>query len=211
VPDAAALRRRQLTHDIRHELGTIMMLASLLSCSPDVGEKSRDRARQIQGEARWLDQLHSAYEELHGPEGPGWPADPLPSRLDLVTGEVVAAAGMSTRTNITFTARETWAHADRLAYWRALRNIIGNAVQAAGPAGTVHVTVAPNNGWAVAQVDDDGPGFVDMTPGAGSLGLGIVQELVVDWGGELEIQRGVLGGSCVRLLLPSAGEPGTAP
>ncbi len=211
--DSARLRRRQLSHDIRHELGTITMLASLLSCAPDVGQESRDRARQILGETRWLDQLQGAYEDLHEQDGTSPPALPVPIQLDVVTGEVVAAIGMSTRTRITFAATETWAHADRLAYWRALRNIIGNAVRAAGPDGTVDVGVSSEDGWAVARVDDNGPGFGEIAPGLGSLGLGIVQDMVVDWGGELEIRRGVLGGCCVRLRYPAATphDPESAP
>src|SRR5690348_10033653 len=38
--EALRLRRRQLSHDIRHELGTITMLASLLSSAPDIGQES---------------------------------------------------------------------------------------------------------------------------------------------------------------------------
>ncbi|OLE21848.1 MAG: hypothetical protein AUG44_26380 [Actinobacteria bacterium 13_1_20CM_3_71_11] len=82
--------------------------------------------------------------------------------------------------------------------------MIGNAVRAAGPQGTVDVRVSAETGWAVAQVDDDGPGFGEIPPGFGSLGLGIVQDMVAGWGGELEIRRGVLGGCCVRLRQPVA-------
>jgi len=211
--DDLGLRRRQLSHDIRHELGTITMLASLLSCAPDVGQESLDRARQILGETRWLDQLHAAYEELQEQDGTGAPAGPVSLRLDVVTGEVVAAIRMSTRTRIDFTATETWAHADRLAYWRALRNILGNAVRAAGPDGTVEVAVSAQDDWAVARIDDDGPGFGEIAPGLGSLGLGIVQDMVGEWGGELEIRRGVRGGCCVRLRYPIATphDPDRAP
>ena len=55
--DYVWLRRRQLSHDIRHELGTIMMLASLLSCAEDVGPESRDRARHILGRVREVTHL----------------------------------------------------------------------------------------------------------------------------------------------------------
>lgn len=200
--DYVWLRRRQLSHDIRHELGTIMMLASLLSCAEDVGPDSRDRARQILGETRWLEQLQGAYEELQ--DRGGMAGRPAAIRLDVLTGEVIAAMKLSTSTRITFAATETWAYAEPLGYWRALRNVIGNAVRAAGPQGTVDVRVSAETGWAVAQVDDDGPGFGEIPPGFGSLGLGIVQDMVAGWGGELEIRRGVLGGCCVRLRQPVA-------
>jgi signal transduction histidine kinase len=204
------LRRRQISHDIRHELGTIMLLASLLSGAPDVGPESRDRARQLLGEARWLDELQRAYEEAL-PDAPAGSALLAPIRVDTVATEVVEAIRLSTLTRIQSTATETWAHADRLAYWRALRNVVGNAVRAAGPGGHVDVRVLAEDGWAVVQIDDDGPGFGSIAPGIGSLGLGIVQDMVAAWGGQLEIRRGVLGGCCVRLLLsssvPRLGEP----
>jgi signal transduction histidine kinase len=205
--DPDLLRRRQLSHDIHHELGTIMMLAYLISDASDVGDESKDRARQILGETRWLEQLQRAYEEtVLDVRGAGQPTPPAPIRLDVLAGEVVAAMKLSTLTRVTFAAVETWAHADRLAFWRALRNVVGNAVRAAGGSGQVDVRVTAEDGWALAQVDDDGPGFGAVPPGPGSLGLGIVQDMVAAWGGELEIRRGVLGGCCVRLrlLLPAA-------
>jgi signal transduction histidine kinase len=202
------VRRRQISHDIRHELGTIMLLASLLSSAADVGRDSRLRARQLLGEARWLDRLHRAFEDsVTGEPGADPPTQPSPAdpvRVDAVAREVVAAVTLSSPVRISFTGIETWARVDRLAYWRALRNLVGNAVRAAGPGGHVDVRVQGVDGWAVAQVDDDGPGFGAAPPGMASLGLGIVLESVVSWGGDLEIRRSAPGGCRVRLLLPAA-------
>src|SRR3954468_14644006 len=39
-----------IRHDIRHELATIMLLASLLESAGDIGAESRRRARQLLGE-----------------------------------------------------------------------------------------------------------------------------------------------------------------
>ena len=52
--------------------------------------------------------------------------------------------------------------------------------------------------------DAAGHFWAALTMGNYSLGLGIVQDLAAAWGGELEIRRGVLGGCCVQLRLPSA-------
>ncbi|HEU4421104.1 MAG TPA: hypothetical protein VFR67_01030, partial [Pilimelia sp.] len=41
--------RRQISHDIYHELSTIMLLASLLGSAPELDPGSRERARQILG------------------------------------------------------------------------------------------------------------------------------------------------------------------
>jgi signal transduction histidine kinase len=198
-------KRRQLSHDIRHELGTIMMLASLLIAAPEAAPQTRRRAEQILGETRWLEQLHRAYEEAAvGIEPTGWIGPLEAVRLDLLATEVATPLKLSTMTRITWTLSPTAAYIEPLSYWRALRNVLGNAVRAAGADGHVHLDVANQDGWAVVQIEDDGPGFGAGSPGIASLGLGIVQELVAGWGGHLEIRTGRLGGACVRMRLPVA-------
>lgn len=208
--ESARAERRQISHDIKHELATIMVLASLLATAPDVGEESRRRARLILGETRWLDQLHIAYEETVDRHRQ-WSEPPAPIRLDLLAEEVVAAMRSSTLTTIRLSVTNIYAHANRLTFWRSLRNVIDNAVRAAGPQGHVDVMISAEDGWAIAQVDDDGPGFdaaaVGKTSGRSArppLGLAIVQEMVAASGGVLEISTGHLGGSCVRMQVPAA-------
>jgi signal transduction histidine kinase len=191
--------RRKIEHDIHHELGTVKLLASLLTSADDVGLESRERARQILGEIRWLHELIVALDH-HLPGGELGPAVRHPIRLDTFAEEVVAAVRLSTFTEILLDMQEAWARVDRLDCWRALRNVLGNAVRAAGPHGRVRVRVSTIDGWVVVQVDDDGPGFGAGSPG---LGLGIVQDLVSATGGKLDIHPGAMGGCCVHLRLPS--------
>ncbi|HXA62008.1 MAG TPA: hypothetical protein VNW94_22900, partial [Streptosporangiaceae bacterium] len=54
APGDPSLWRKRLRHDIRHELGTIIMLASAVAVSGDVGPGSRERIEQLLGETRWL-------------------------------------------------------------------------------------------------------------------------------------------------------------
>ncbi|GAA2083989.1 helix-turn-helix transcriptional regulator [Actinomadura alba] len=63
VAGDAVLWRRRLRHDIHHELGTIIMLASAVMVSDDVGPRSRERVEQLLGEARWLDHLLRQLDE----------------------------------------------------------------------------------------------------------------------------------------------------
>ncbi len=207
-PSQQTWLRRQLRHDIRHELATIMLLASLLESAPDVGPDSQQRARQILGETRWLDQLQQAYDETFSGRAEVSVLAPELIRLDLFAAEVVGAIRLSTSTRIGLTADETWAHADRLAFWRALRNMVGNAVRAAGPEGHVEVRIESVAGWAVAQVDDDGPGFGAGASGTESLGLDIVRQFTAAGDRYLEIRRNCLGGCCA-LLRMRAAEPGS--
>jgi signal transduction histidine kinase len=197
-----ALRLRQISHDIQHEFGTVMLLASLLSTAPDVGPESQERARQILGEARWLHHLQRAYEDSVSDHGA--PADPVrtPIRLDDFAEEAAAAVRLSSATDIRVVGDEVWALADRLALWRAVRNLLGNAVRAAGPDGAVEVRVEPVDGRAALQVADSGPGFGAAPGGLASLGLGVVHECVALCAGELQIRGGGWPGCCVRVLLP---------
>src|SRR3954447_21459158 len=77
VPSAGDpdLWRRRIRHDIRHELGTIIMLASAMSVADDVGPASRRRVDALLGETRWLDHLLRRLDEDDDP-----PADNLHGR-----------------------------------------------------------------------------------------------------------------------------------
>jgi signal transduction histidine kinase len=193
--------RRQLRHDMRHELATIMLLASVLESAPELGPDTRKRSRQLLGEARRLEELQRAYEDSfeEHPDPGRFAPDPVP--LDVVAREVVDASCLSTPTTISLRAGAAWAYVDRLAFWRALRNMIGNAVRAAGPAGRVEVRVESSDGWSIVQVDDDGPGFGAGASGTDSLGLEIVRGVADRWSGRLEIRGSELGGCQVRLRM----------
>jgi signal transduction histidine kinase len=177
-----------------------MMLASLLADSLDAGSEGRLRANQLLVEARWLAALQDAVDDAATPA-----LEPL--RVDLCARQTVAVLGLSCATAIDLTTTAVWAVADKLALWRALRNIVGNAIRAAGSGGRVAVCVERVGDWAVAQVDDNGPGFGAARSGMASMGLDIVYQSVASCGGQLEIRRGDLGGCCVRLRLPATSVP----
>jgi two-component system OmpR family sensor kinase len=197
-PDA--VHRRQVSHDIRHELSTIMLLASVVQRATDVGPDSRARVAQIIAEARWLEELITAYERRpRADSSPPAPSTPL----DVVAAEILQPIRMSSRARIRLEATHVGVPVDRLALWRVLRNIVGNALAAAGEHGRVLVRIQQTEGCAVVDVDDDGPGFDPTTTGGTSLGLTIIGDLVQRWGGWMSIGRGSLGGCGVRLSIPA--------
>jgi signal transduction histidine kinase len=203
-PGDPDLWRRRIHHDIRHELGTIIMLASAMSVADDVGPASQKRVEALLGETRWLDHLlRRLDEDDHRPEA-GLPS-PERVRVDELVGEIVSGLRLASIRTVGFASAQAWAHIDPLALWRAVRNILDNACRIAGE--RVDVSVTSANGWTVVQVDDDGPGFGGGAAGLASLGLGIVHDLVSGYGGGLEIRRCELGGARVRILLPSAACP----
>lgn len=192
--------RLQVGHDIRHELSTIMLLASVLTCSKDIGPVSRGRVGQILAETQWLEELIRAYDQPDGGGRDSRRADVI--RIDVLAADIVRPIRLSSSTRISLDAEEVSARVDRLAFWRALRNIICNAQEAAGPDGRLVVGVSAAEGFAIVDVDDDGPGFDAERTTPSSLGLRITAELVDSWGGHLQIGRGNLGGCNVRLVLP---------
>jgi signal transduction histidine kinase len=206
VPSAGDpdLWRRRIRHDIRHELGTIIMLASAMSVADDVGPASRKRVDALLGETRWLDHLLRRLDE-----DDDRPEDHLPSpervRVDELVGEIVAGLRLASFRKVAYDPAPAWAHIDPLALWRAVRNILDNACRIAGD--RVDVSVLCQDGWTIVQVDDDGPGFGAGPGGLASLGLGIVHDLVTGYGGGLEVSRCELGGARVRIQLPSAAHP----
>ena len=203
-PGDPELWRRRMRHDIRHELGTIIMLASAMAVSDDVGPASRKRVEALLGETRWLDHLLRRLDEDDDRPEDGLPG-PERVRVDEVVGEIVGGLRLASIRTVGYTGGPAWAHIDRLALWRAVRNILDNACRIA--AERVDVSVTGENGWTIVQVDDDGPGFGKGAAGLASLGLGIVHDLVSGYGGGLEIRRSDLGGARVRVLLPSAAGP----
>jgi signal transduction histidine kinase len=209
------LWRRRLRHDIRHELGTIIMLASAVAVAEDVGDTSRARIDQLLGETRWLDHLLRRLDEDDDRPAPS----PERIRVDDLTAEVVAAMRLVTPHEVRLTTGEAWAHIDPVALWRAVRNVIENACRIAE--GRVDVRVETVPGRLLIQVDDDGPGFGTgkgprngrgpARPGLASLGLGIVHDLVSGYGGRLEIGTCEMGGARVRILLPASPPPEDRP
>lgn len=192
------LHRRRVRHDIEHELSTIVLLASAVSTANDVGEESRRRVAQIVEEARWLSSLVHIYDaDQHAT------SDYDTTRLDLLAADILRPLRLSA-THVSLDAEAVAACTDRLASWRALRNIILNAIEAAGVDGQVTVRTFTAGGTAVVEVADDGPGCDQETVRSALLGLGIVATFAADAGGRFTMTSGRRGGCVARLELPRA-------
>ena len=199
----AGPQERQLRHDIRHELATISLLASLIATSNDIGEASRARATQLVRELCWLGKLLQAHEDLQADRtSPLPPAERL--RVDDVVQEVIAGLRLTHSTAVTVEATEAWTTATRLDVWRVLRNVLENAFRAAGPSGRVRVRVGTAGGAVTVQVDEDGPGFGAAPAGLASLGLSIVRDLLDLHCGRLVLTTSDMGGGSVHVLMPAA-------
>ena len=81
---------------------------------------------------------------------------------------------------------------------RVLRNLVDNAVRAAGPGGQVSIRVEQKP-ETVVEIADTGPGFGRAPAGAAGLGLTVVRELLHVAGGRLDVATEPAGGARVRV------------
>jgi signal transduction histidine kinase len=147
-------------------------------------------------------------------EIPGGAGVPAVAEVGLrsLAGQVTQLARIAHETSVVLEpGPEVTVEASPALLWRVLTNVVDNAARAAGPAGRVEITVgmldnAPPR--AFLQVQDNGPGFGHGSPGAASLGLGVVTTLLESCGGSIEVQAPADGGALVRIVIPAEPGPG---
>lgn len=126
-------------------------------------------------------------------------------------------AGTEIRLNTRDDAAALMVQADAVALGRLLDNLIGNALNHGAP--PVDVALRQQEGYAVLDVADHGPGIVperrqealrpfsrldDARTRTGSVGLGLAlaEAIARAHGGSLELRQAQSGGLCVRVRLP---------
>ncbi len=89
--------------------------------------------------------------------------------------------------------------------WRILANVVDNAARAAGPHGTVQISIEQTD-MVVVEVRDDGPGFGGAPGRTGSLGLTVIASLLRSVGGHFELRDDPHSGTVVRAIFPPPEE-----
>ena len=100
---------------------------------------------------------------------------------------------------------------------RAIQNLVRNAIDAAGPNGTVRIATKSHDGGVSVRVEDDGPGVAEEMRGrifepfvtAGKrrgtgLGLAIVRRIAEEHAGRVTLLESELGGACFEFFVAVA-------
>jgi signal transduction histidine kinase len=176
-----------------------MMLASLVDEGSLDDPAQPRRLDQIGREAAWMRRLvHRRREQ----------AETVPVDLGEVMTDIWQSVSAS-RTSGLRMVREPalWVVADPDELGRSIRNLMDNAIRAAGEAGVVEVRVEGHR-WSVAlEVNDSGPGF-GRVEGQQRLGLLTVYQFAAEHQGLVMVSDSALGGASVRLVIPRVETPG---
>jgi two-component system osmolarity sensor histidine kinase EnvZ len=195
-----------VSHDLRTPLTRMKLELEMLGD----GEETRG----LKADVAEMEQMVAGYLNFVRGEG-----DEAPQVTDLVEliGDCVASARRG-GTDVTFAGPgELHLPVRRDAFRRCLMNLIGNAARHARH---VWVTIVPDKGGAVVDVDDDGPGIPEAareavfrpfyrlegsrnrTTGGVGLGLTIARDIMRSHGGDLTLQTAPQGGLRARLYVP---------
>jgi signal transduction histidine kinase len=138
----------------------------------------------------------------------------------LVHSEIDRVRLLHPEAGVTMSGPEVVAHADAAKVGSILRNVIDNAMRAAGPQGTVHVVVREQDQFAIVEIWDSGPGVPSSEreriferlvrldhgrtsdTGGSGLGLAIARGYARAHGGDLTCEDPHGIGAMFRLVLP---------
>ncbi len=217
-----------VSHELRTPLTSIRSLSeSLLSAGEIPPSTQHQFLTIIAEESQRLSRLINQLLDLARIE-----AGKMEWRLErLELGEVVEHAVRANRALFEGKAVTLVAHArdgdlpvlaDRDKVIQVLTNLLSNAAKFTPPAGSVHVRRFRQDGLAVVEVEDTGPGIsreqseaiferfrqvgdtLTAKPEGAGLGLPISREIVEHHGGTLTVRSAPDHGSCFRLALPLA-------
>jgi signal transduction histidine kinase len=183
---------RRLRHDVRQSLGAVMTLASIIDMRPLDDPSVHGCLQQMRGEVERM-------ATLCGGADPGTAA---PVEVGSVASDVwQAVAETQSCSMVLRRSAALWVQAEPLGLARSLRNLLENAVRAAGRRGQVELRLDGSADSVTIEVADDGPGFGRM-PAQQRLGLLTVGLFAEEHDGVLLVGGSDLGGASVRLTLP---------
>jgi len=209
------------SHELRTPLAAVRAYAELFRRGAD--QNPDDLARSMDGITREAERMSKLVEDLLllARLDEGRPVERKPVKLDEVVGEAVETAhALDPSRPIAFEAEPTVVLGDHDRLRQIVDNLLSN-IRSHTPADSpVHVTVGRDNGEAVIEVTDEGPGmdgqdlervfqrFYRADParsrarGGAGLGLSIVAAVAEAHGGSVAVRSEPGHGSTFRIVLP---------
>lgn len=202
---------RRVAHEMKNPLTPIRFAVSQLERSAEPGQ--REALEVIRTESSRLELLAREFTDFGRlPEGPAAEID----LAELLTGLLRSSvpAECPTRLEAAPDLPSILGHYDPLR--RAFGNLLRNAVEAAGPASPIEVSVMPRAAGAVlVRVTDHGPGvppemrdrvfdpYVTTKSEGTGLGLALVRQTVETHGGKVRVSETPGGGATFEVTLPA--------
>jgi|tagenome__1003787_1003787.scaffolds.fasta_scaffold20659838_2 signal transduction histidine kinase len=195
--DSAPLDLALVLHDVRQPLSAVFALAEVARGRPDVPADVRDLLTQVIEEAQ---EVSAVLDSALVASGAGAGVVDVDELLSSVVDSFRRTWSGTVLRSGSGGAIEV--RGGRAQVRRCLVNVVDNAARAAGPDGTVTVTVERGDEGVRILVDDDGPGF-GRVPGRTGIGLAATRQALHRMGGALStdlVSRH--GGACVCVALP---------
>ena len=213
--------KRLLAHELQTPLASMRGLTQLLGGYELTDAERRRVASLLEAEAGKLQSMVHVLLDLERLPLRDFDASSSVVSLGDVVGARVDFLRASTERELTRTIdRDVFVRADAALLERVVDNLVGNAFKYAPAPAPVSVRVARQNGEAVLEVEDRGPGiapaererifqrFFRGTTAGGTQGLGLGLALVAEvarWhGGNVSLETPAGGGSRFRVILPAA-------
>ncbi|MBV8517371.1 MAG: GAF domain-containing protein [Acidobacteria bacterium] len=152
-----------VSHDLRNPLNAIMLGASLLQTSENLGDEDREQLDAIVVSARRMRRLIADLLDVTRLEGgKRLPIEPAPVPIADVfreAQELFRAQASVATVAIDYEAPDAVVHADRDRIMQVLSNLIGNALKFTPPGGRISVCASHRDGEVLVSVRDTGPGI----------------------------------------------------
>jgi two-component system sensor histidine kinase HydH len=211
-----------VAHEVRNPLNTLKMAAQRLQREFSIPDSERPDYQELvgmlQNEADRVNHVVSEFMELGKPLVLEIESLPMAEVLEEALMPMRIRAGQESKRMEVDTAAGKKARLDRRRFAQIVSNLVGNALDAVGPGGTVRVQADVHAGGLHLVIDDDGPGmdartlervqkpFMTTKARGTGLGLSIARRLIEAHRGTFELSSEAGKGTRARVFFPMKPE-----